>query len=46
VTETSIAHDPLGSGVSPLWQVGPYIPSSTSDTKRVINLDRTPADIY
>jgi hypothetical protein len=41
-----VAHDPLGAGVSPLWRLGPYIPSGTSDTKRVINLDRTPADLY
>ncbi len=41
-----VAHDPLGSGISPTWVLGSYIPSGTSDTKRVINLDRTPADLY
>jgi len=41
-----IAHDPLGAHVAPTWVLGPYIPASTADTKRVINLDRTPADIY
>lgn len=46
ITETAIAHDPLGAGVSPLWRLGPYIPANTADTKRVINLDRTPADLY
>jgi hypothetical protein len=46
IAETNIAHDPLGTGVSPLWRLGPYIPSSVSDTKRVINLDRSPADVY
>jgi hypothetical protein len=42
----NVARDPLGAGVSPLWVVGPYIPSGVSDTKRVINTDRTPADVY
>jgi hypothetical protein len=42
----NIAHDPLGAGVSPLWVLGPYIPSGLSDTKRVINTDRSPADVY
>jgi hypothetical protein len=46
ITETNIAKDPLGAGVSPIWVLGPYPPSSVSDTKRVINVDRTPADIY
>jgi hypothetical protein len=45
ISET-VAHDPLGAGVSPLWVLGPYIPSGVSDTKRVINIDRTPADVY
>lgn len=42
----NIAKDPLGAGVSPLWVLGPYVPSGVSDTKRVINTDRTPADVY
>jgi hypothetical protein len=42
----NVAHDPLGAGVSPLWVLGPYIPSGVSDTKRVINIDRSPADVY
>ena len=46
ITETSIAHDPIGAHVSPIWVLGPYIPSGVSDTKRVINVDRTPADLY
>jgi hypothetical protein len=41
-----VAHDPLGAGVSPIWVLGPYIPAGTSDTKRVINVDRSPADLY
>jgi hypothetical protein len=42
----SIAHDPLGSGVAPTWVLGPYIPSGTSDTKRVINIDHASAVLY
>jgi uncharacterized membrane protein len=42
----NIAHDPLGAHVGPLWVLGPYIPSGVSDTKRVINVDRTPSDVY
>lgn len=42
----NIAKDPLGAGVSPLWVLGPYIPSGVSDTKRVINMDRSQADLY
>jgi hypothetical protein len=41
-----VAHDPLGAHVGPNWVIGPYIPAGTSDTKRVINVDRTPADVY
>ena len=46
ITETHIAHDPLGAGVAPLWVLGPYIPSGVTDTKRVINLDRASAILY
>lgn len=45
-TAENIGKDPIGAGVSPLWVLGPYIPSGLSDTKRVINTDRTPADVY
>jgi hypothetical protein len=41
-----VAHDPLGTGVSPTWVLGPYIPSGTSDTKRVINIDHASAVLY
>jgi hypothetical protein len=42
----NIAKDPIGAGVSPIWVLGPWIPSGVSDTKRVINVDRTPSDVY
>jgi hypothetical protein len=42
----NVAYDPLGAHVGPNWVIGPYIPSGVSDTKRVINVDRTPADVY
>lgn len=45
VTEV-IAYDPLGAHVAPTWVLGPYIPSSTTDTKRVINLNHTSAELY
>lgn len=41
-----VAHDPLGAHVAPTWVLGPYIPSGTSDTKRVINLDHASAVLY
>lgn len=42
----NIVKDPLGAGVAPTWVLGPYIPSSVSDTNRVINLDRGSAVLY
>lgn len=38
VTE-SLSKDPLGAGVEPTWVLGPYFPSSVSDTKRELNCD-------
>ncbi len=40
ITETvtiseNIQKDPIGAGVEPIWVLGPYFPSSISDTKRV-----------
>ena len=37
----SINKDPLGAGVSPTWVLGPYFPSSPSDTKRIGLLDNS-----
>jgi hypothetical protein len=31
----NIQKDPLGAGVAPSWVLGPYFPSSITDTKRV-----------
>lgn len=42
----SIAHDPLGAHVAPIWVLGPYVPSGVSDTKRVINIDHASAVLY
>lgn len=41
-----VAKDPLGAGVAPSWVLGDYIPSGTTDTKRVINLDRDSSVLY
>jgi hypothetical protein len=46
ITETNIAHDPLGAHVAPTFVLGPWIPSGVSDTKRVINLNHVSAILY
>lgn len=38
-TSESISKNPLGDGVEPTWVLGPYAPTSVSDTKRVGRLD-------
>lgn len=35
----NLQKDPLGAGVEPTWVLGPYFPSSITDTKRLGRLD-------
>jgi len=40
-SDETIHKDPLGAGVEPIWVLGPYVPTSASDPKRVGLLDNS-----